>query len=387
MALRHKGLFALIVVLCISGATLITFMMPKIYRAETVLLVEGERFLNPLINGIAISPSVQGRMRTLRDELLSWERLTLLVEKLELDKEVKTPVEYEKLINDLREKISIRLRGTDIITIAHEGAVPKDSQNVVQTLSDIIIEGNLTSADLEANSAIRFIEEQLDSYRTKLEASEKKLREFKEIYSSTLPVAVRLNEQLVGLKMQLNNLMVDNTEEHPRVIQTKGLIEQVESQRDQYIKQAQKDGADIGEAEYARLVSSVPLQEQQLSKLKRDYSINEGIYQGLLQRLETAKISQTLESSDNGTKFRILEPARLPLVPVKPNKPLFILGGLFVGIGLGAVVIYLIELSNTSFRTVDEARKILQLPIFAAISTIRPEELLVEERLEAKVGV
>jgi polysaccharide biosynthesis transport protein len=387
MALRHKLLFAVVVGASVIIATFMAFTSPKIYQAETVLLVEGERILDPLINGLAISPSVGNRMRTMRDELLSWQRLTLLVEKLELFKKDGSPLAYERLIRNLRENISIKMRGTDIITVAFEGQDPKKAQEIVQTLSDIIIDGNLTSADLEANSAIRFIQQQLETYRQKLEESEIRLREFREIYSSSLPIAVRMNEQMVALKMELNNLLVDNTEDHPRVIQTRKLIEQLESQRDQYIRKAQDEGADIKPEDYAKLVTSVPLQEQQLAKLQRDYSVNESIYQRLLQRLETAKISQTLEESDNGTKFKILEPARLPLVPVKPNKPMMIIGGLIVGFGLGVVLIYLIEMSNTSIRTMDEARNLLELPVFAAISTIRTEELLMGERLKEEIGV
>lgn len=387
MALRHKLLFAVTVGAAVIVATLMAFTSPKIYQAETVLLVEGERILDPLIDGLAISPSVNSRMRTMRDELLSWQRLTLLVEKLQLFKKEGSPLDYERLIRQLRDSISIKMRGTDLITVGFEGRDPKKAQEIVETLANIIIDGNLTSADLEANSAIRFIQQQLESYREKLEESEIRLREFREIYSSSLPIAVRMNEQMVALKMELNNLLVDNTEDHPRVIQTRKLIEQLESQRDQYIRKAQEEGAEIKPEDYAKLVTSVPLQEQQLAKLQRDYSVNESIYQRLLQRLETAKISQTLEESDNGTNFKILEPARLPLEPVKPNKPLMIIGGLIVGIGLGAVLIYLIEMSNTSIRTMDEARNLLELPVFAAISTIRTEELLMGERLKEEIGV
>ena len=387
MAIRHKSWLGIIVGVSVGLATIIAFVSPKIYRSEAVLMVEGQKILSPLIDGLAISPSVNARMRTLREQLLSWQRLTLLVEKLHMDKKVNSPLEYERLIKNLRNNINVKFRDSDIITVSYEGVDPKKSQDVVQTLADIIINGSLMSADLEANSAIRFIKQQLESYRKKLEDSEVKLRDFREVYSSTLPVAVRMNEQLVQLRMDLNNLLVENTEDHPRVIQTKKLIEQISSQRDVFAKKAQAEGANIKPEEYAKLITSVPLQEQQMSKLQRDYAVNESIYQKLLQRLETAKISQTLEESDNGAKFKILEPARLPLEPVKPNKPLYILGGLVIGLVLGGILIYVIELSNTSIRSHEEARSLLELPIFASIATIRTEELLMGERLKAEIGV
>jgi len=381
LLLRHKLVFAWIVAICLTFATLSTFFMTKIYRSDTALLIRDEEILNPLISGLAIAPSTISRLRTLKEELLSWQRLTLLVEQLKLDKEVKNPLEYEKLIKSLRSNIAVKMGGSQIITVSFEGPDPKRAQNIVQTLADIIIGGTLTSQKVETSSAIRFINEQLESYRKTLEKSEEELRKFREIYASTLPVATQMNEQLVNLKLQLNNLLIENTEEHPAVIQTRKQIAALEDQRDIQMRKAKAEGVDIAPEEYAKLVSSVPRQEQQLAKLQRDYMVNANIYESLLQRLETAKISETLEQSEKGPKFRILEPARLPLQPVKPNKILVVLGGFLVGMLVGGVVIYLLDLSNTSIRTVDEARNILSFPIFGSIPPINPEELLLQESL------
>lgn len=387
MVLRHKVVFIVAALSMAIIATGFAMTRTKIYRAETVLLVEDEQILNPLIAGLAISPSVYARMRTMREELLSWQRLTLLIEKLDLAKKDITPIEFEKLIKVLRDNINIKFRGSELITVSFEGDDPKEAQAIVQTLADIIVEGNLTSANLEANSAIQFLEEQLTVYRKKLESSEANLREFQELYNSTLPLATRMNEQLIALKMELSNLMVDNTEEHPRVIQTKQLIDRLESQRDDQFQKARESGFDIAPEEYGKLVSSLPRQEQYLTKLRRDYDVDERMYSSLLQRLETAKISQTLEKSDKGTKFMVLEPARLPLVPVKPNKPLIIIAGVMLGMGLGLVLIFLIELSNNSIRNLDEARLLLEMPIFGAIATIHPDELIAGERFKEELRV
>ena len=291
----------------------------------------------------------------------------------------------EHLIRKLRDHISIKIGGSQIITISFEGPEPKKAQSIVQTLTDIVIGGTLTSQKVEASSAIRFIDGQLENYRGKLETSEEELRKFREIYSSTLPVATQLNNQLVSLKLELNNLLVENTEEHPRVLQTRKLIDALESQRDDQMKKAQEEGVDITPDEYAKLVSSVPRQEQQLARLTRDYMVNANIYESLLQRLETAKISQTLEDSDKGPRFRVLEQARLPLEPVKPRKILVVLGGLIVGVILGSVVVYLLDLSNTSIRNLDDARTLLEFPIFGSIPPIDPDELILQETLR-KVG-
>ena len=385
MMLRHKLVFTWVVAICLAVSIISTFFMTKIYRAETAVLVQDEEILNPLISGLAIAPTIGARLRTFREELLSWQRLTLLVEQLKLDKDVKNPLEFERLIKKLRDNMNIKMGGSQIISISFEGSNPQLAQNIVQTISDIIVGGTLTSQKIEASSAIRFIEEQLASYRSKLEKSEEDLRKFRELYASTLPVATQMNAQLVNLKLELNNLLVENTEEHPRVQQVRNQIKILENQRDTQMRQAKDEGVEIAPDEFAKLVSSVPRQEQQLAKLQRDYMVNANIYESLLQRLETAKISETLEESEKGPKFKILEPARLPLEPVKPRKILVILGGFVVGLLIGAAVVYLLELSNTSIRTLDEARNLLEFPVFGSIPPIHPEELMIQESLR-RVG-
>ncbi|MBI4387415.1 MAG: hypothetical protein HY582_00025 [Candidatus Omnitrophica bacterium] len=387
MLLRHKLYFFGAIFASMFIALILTFVLPKSYRAETVLLIQEEKFLNPLISGLAISPGMAERLRTLKEELLSWQRLTLLAEKLGMDKTTKNQYEYEQMIRSLRDHVSVKMKGHDIITIRFEGADPKQAQKIVQTLSDIIIQGNLASQNLEANSAIRFIEEQLEAYRTKLEKSEAELRTFQELYESTLPVASRLNDQLVNLKMQLNTLLIDNTEEHPEVIKTKQLIEDLQKQRDAQFNLAKEQGLDIDSKRYNEFTSVTPVHEQQLAKLQRNYAVNDQMYQSLLNRLETAKISQTLEQSDKGTKFFILEPARLPLKPVSPNKFMLLFGGFLVGLGLGCVLIYFLEFGDNSIRTVDDARLLLEQPILGWIGTIHPEELLLEHQARSAVHV
>jgi len=387
MLLRHKLVVFLSAILCLTASVLMALSMPKIYRAEMVLMTEGDNILNPLISGLAITPSAQARMRTLREQMLSWPRLTLLAEKMGLDKEIKNPLQYEGMIGNLRNNIAIRMRGNGIISVGFEGSDPKKAQDITKVLGEIITDGTITSTNLETNSAIQFLDEQLDEYRNKLEESETNLREFQELYNYTLPVATRMNEQLVALKLELQNLLVSNTEKHPRVQQTRQLITQLEDQRNQQMQAAKEAGLDVNNTDYAHLISSVPLQEQTLARLKRDYNVSAELYQKLLQRLETAKLSQTLELKDKGLNFKVLEPARLPLRPVKPNKPLIMLAGLACGLGLGVILVWIIELANNSIRNVEEARRLLDFPIFGSISTIKVEELMLGERLRAEAGV
>ena len=115
--------------------------------------------------------------------------------------------------------------------------------------------------------------------------------------------------------------------------------------------------------------------------MARDANVNETIYNNLLQRLETAKITQRLQTSSEGTSYTIIEDARLPTKPVKPNKMLITFMGFFMGLGIGiALFILMMEFLDKSFLDVHEASAYLHVPLLGAISKITTEESIREQK-------
>jgi len=112
----------------------------------------------------------------------------------------------------------------------------------------------------------------------------------------------------------------------------------------------------------------------------RDVRVNEQIYNMLLQRLETAKITERLQSSKEGTRYTIIDPPRLPLRPIKPNKPLVALVGMFFGGALGVGLVFLREFLDKSFLDVQDAKEYFGQPLLGAISRITTFEIMTEER-------
>ena len=107
-------------------------------------------------------------------------------------------------------------------------------------------------------------------------------------------------------------------------------------------------------------VQAIPEVEAELSRLNRDYEINKQQYDTLLQRLESAKISEQAEQSSENVKFRIIEP---PMVPVKPSGPMRMQLNLLVlfaafGAGIGlAVLLALLHPTNRNSRGSGESRR------------------------------
>ncbi len=384
MFLRRKWFFIVPFISVFVLSVLATFIMPKTYQAQAIILVEEEGMVNPLLSNLAVSTSVGDRLHKIREEILSWPRLLQLIEELELNKDVRSSLELENLIRGIRGKISLRMRGRDIIVISYQDKIPSITQKVVNTLCDILIRRNIIAQNAEADSAITFIEDQLKFYQDRLEVSEDALRKFKETYGLQMPLASQINAELAQLEAELTTALVDCTDDHPRVKELKRRIGGLREKRLQQIQEMAKT-ADVDDYNnYVDIADSIPKQEQELARLTRDRQVNEELYAMLLERLETARISQQLESSENKTKFKIVEPARLPLKPVKPNPLQINILGLVLGVALGFGCVYLLEYTDRSFKKAEDLKDAFNLPILGSIPKIVTDDDIAQTKIRNK---
>jgi uncharacterized protein involved in exopolysaccharide biosynthesis len=74
---------------------------------------------------------------------------------------------------------------------------------------------------------------------------------------------------------------------------------------------------------YQSLVEKLPIREQQLTGLTRDYEISKANYQSLLDKSISAMMASDMERSQQSERFTIADPARVPTKPIKPNRLLY----------------------------------------------------------------
>jgi polysaccharide biosynthesis transport protein len=85
-------------------------------------------------------------------------------------------------------------------------------------------------------------------------------------------------------------------------------------------------------------INRLPLREQQMAQVTRDYEISKTNYRNLLDKKLAAEMAADLEHGQKPERLTLLDPARVPEKPERPNRPLlFALGGLLsVAIGVAA---------------------------------------------------
>jgi succinoglycan biosynthesis transport protein ExoP len=97
--------------------------------------------------------------------------------------------------------------------------------------------------------------------------------------------------------------------------------------------------------------------------LKQEADSNRQLYDGLLEKLKEASLAAGLNSSN----IRIVDKARIPLFPARPNVPRNMLFAVLLGLFGGVAVAFALEAVDTTVRTPDQAQSLSGLPVMAVI--------------------
>lgn len=122
--------------------------------------------------------------------------------------------------------------------------------------------------------------------------------------------------------------------------------------------------------EYQSRVEMAPKLEQQLASLTRDYQNTKSAYDELMKKRLEAEQAEKLEISQQGEQFRVLDPAKVPYKPFKPNRPRILLMGFILALGLGGGLVVLLEYLDQSFYSVNDLESYLGLPVLASIPLV-----------------
>lgn len=124
-------------------------------------------------------------------------------------------------------------------------------------------------------------------------------------------------------------------------------------------------------AEYQRRIEAVPGLESEWVALTRDYDTEQQAYKDLLAKSTAAQVSANLEEQDIGERFRIVDPAIVPVRPLPAIRAQVNAIGLGLGLLLGLGVAALLEIRDSSFRDEAEIVAVLALPVLATVPRIQ----------------
>lgn len=262
------------------------------------------------------------------------------------------------VVSRLQTDISASEQGKDsgIIQLTYDNADPELASQLLDHVSRAYVQQNVEKNSAEAANSLKFVREQLPRVRHDLESAQSALNAFQTKARSVditlqtkglLDQAVAIETSIQQLRMQQADMERRFTSEHPAY---KALLEQIAQ------LQMQKNGID-------KQVGGLPDTQQELLRLTRDVDVSNATYTGLLNQ------AQQLDIARAGTvgNVRIIDTAAVDTSkPVKPKKPIVVLGGTLFGGLLGVAFVFLRQMLN---RGVEDPAAIeeMGLAVYASI--------------------
>jgi polysaccharide chain length determinant protein (PEP-CTERM system associated) len=216
----------------IAGICL-AFTLPKIYSAQTLILVQPQRVPDNYVRSV-VSTDIDSRINTISQQILSYSNLEKIIEDFSLYTDPGSENMFmEDKIGGLRESISVdlirrdRRSGADAFSISFKGKDPEKVMKITNALSSYIIDENLRVREIQAVGTSDFLDEELTSIRNELVAQEKKLKEYREKYMGGLPEQLDSNLRILDrLQLQLSEKQLSIRDAKNRLLMLENQIAQ-----------------------------------------------------------------------------------------------------------------------------------------------------------------
>jgi polysaccharide chain length determinant protein (PEP-CTERM system associated) len=181
-------------VICLIG-WLAVFMLPDMYQATARVYVDTRTALQPLLEGLAVRSDVDSQLKMMRQAMLGGPHLERVARETDLDLRAKTPEQRAQLIDTLRSRITIQggnptgnpNESGGLYVISYQDPSHAKSVEVVDKLLNSFVEDTLGSKREGAESAQRFLREQIQDYERRLSEAEQRLAEFKKRNVGMMP--------------------------------------------------------------------------------------------------------------------------------------------------------------------------------------------------------
>ena len=113
----------------------------------------------------------------------------------------------------------------------------------------------------------------------------------------------------------------------------------------------------------------------------RDYGLNKQQFEELLKRREGTPVRRSGRPGDE-VKLKVIEPPRIPMTPIGPNRIQLMSMVLFASLGAGAALAVLLSQISPRFYSSDELKEIAQLPVLGTVSLVFSRRQRTERRME-----
>ena len=448
-------------------ALVVIVVLPNRYEASATVFVDTQTAVSAATRTLTLDENLDAQIQLVREALLGGPQLAKIADDTGLTASSRTQEERQRAIDKLRWQIQI-LRGAaagpgaGTYVISYTNKDRQTSLKVVDRFVNTFVQESIGGKREGSEQAQQFLTQQIAELEKRLRDAEEALATFKKEHIGLLPgnqadYFNRLDTELADLEAaqtkfsvatmrrgelerqlrgedplvpggvpagaaggapasdtatrlqqsqkQLDDLLLSYTEKHPKVIELRNTIAELQRRLNEEIEAARKGDAgaaartglaaspvyqnlklqydqvgveiaglqaDITNrrqrvASLRSMMNTAPEVEAQFSRLNRDYTVVKAQYEALVEQLGRARLGE--QAAQTGlVRFDVVDPPRAGFDPVFPKRPLLALGSLMAAIGAGAGVAFLLNLLRPAFGSAQRLRERTGLPVLGAVS-------------------
>ncbi len=207
---RRKYKLLLICISLIIIVTLVTILLPAVYKSSAIILIEQQEIPQDFVRTTVTSYADQ-RIQIISQRVMTTSNMKSIIDKYDLYAEDRKKEPLEAIFEQMREDVSLDMISADIFdprtgraakatiafSLAYINESPKLAQNVANELVSLFLNENLKNRTEMAEEANQFLQDEVDRLGARVNLLETKVAEFKEDNASSLPEMSQLNRELM----------------------------------------------------------------------------------------------------------------------------------------------------------------------------------------------
>ncbi len=409
IVLGSRVLIAIVTCTCTLAALAISYALPSMYEASSLVIVRPEEKLRLSPNQgqgkevldfpVSQAAPIDAPSKTYMEVLQSEAVAARIVTALQLDAEptittsglarlreefrqwfketirssrhivrygrVIPASRFERAVEDLREYLTLEVKkNTYAFSITYTSGNPQEAAAVANKAAEIFLAHNAEAYRSEAEISRKFIEARMLESETILRDARDALQRFKH-EAGVFAIGDEYRERI----KVISSLEVDKESAQARLA---GLLEVYSPENSKVASaQAEVSGLRKALASYKADLVGMPERERRLGSLDLAVNVAQQDYESIRKKFEESRIAEQTSFAE----IRTVSPATVPLYPIRPIK--YYYGGIGFLLGLvGSIALALFfEFLNPRVRVADDLTKVLDMPLLAAIPVMRPARL------------
>ncbi|MFN3586329.1 MAG: GumC family protein [Moraxellaceae bacterium] len=267
--------------------------------------------------------------------------------------------QFAKVVNRFMSQLTVTpVRNTQLVKITFESFDPRLAAQVANAMARAYIDSQLEARVAVTEQAASWLTERLGALKQSLDASEQRLQAYREQYDvvetgsdGLLALNAKQLQELTSRQVQAQFKLAELSKrygpKHPAYIQAELELKE----------------ADIALKQARSAAISVARKEFRLQELMREVETNRNLYDTFFTRIKEANQTRELETAN----ARVVDPAVVSSLPVKPKKGLIVALAFVLSLMLGVLLAFLLDYLDSTFKGAEDVEARLGVPMLGLL--------------------